>query len=364
MGSDPERTPAEQADALAALLAPEVAGMTPSKAPAPPEPAPEEPVAQEPAAEDPALQEPAPQEPVAEELVAEEPLVEQPLAEQPLAEEPLAQEPVAQEPVPAESRPVPAARPRVAGGRPPPPRGEGELFQPVPEANLVDRWRPGPDGAPRNASGIDIVAPEGTPVHAVAGGTVAAVEDAGRAVRVQGEDGRRYAYRLLEQGSVTVAPGQRIEAGRILGAVGPGPPLPHLHLEVGDADGTPLNPYELLLGVPDPNELGYGAVGLGVDIDPDLTDRETIDPEPTGREAATTEPDRSGPSGSAAPDPPAPEAEQPGSPQPPPPPEAEQPGPPQPPPGPSPEELGSLVADLIAPGAPGTEAGPERRDRP
>ena len=99
------------------------------------------------------------------------------------------------------------------------------------------------------------------------------MEAAGRTVRLHGDAQRRYVYDLLRQGSVTVAVGQKIEAEQILGAVGAASPLPHLRLEVSDPGGSPLNPYELLLGVPDPNELGYGAVGLGVDIDPDPTDR-------------------------------------------------------------------------------------------
>jgi hypothetical protein len=120
--------------------------------------------------------------------------------------------------------------------------------------------------------GLAIVAPEATPVHAVAAGTVGGQPTAD-AVELRGDGGRRYRYGHLRAGSVTVRQGQRVDAGSIIGAVGGGPSDPAcLHLAVVDADGGPINPYELLLGLADPNELGYQASGLGVGVDPEALD--------------------------------------------------------------------------------------------
>jgi murein DD-endopeptidase MepM/ murein hydrolase activator NlpD len=192
---------------------------------------------------------------------------------------------------PAPATPAPATPvgppPAVAGyGQPalvtaPVPRGPsvavsaadpaGERFQPIPAALLVDAWY-GRGGTAVSGEGLAIVAPEATPVHAVAAGTVAA-RPAADAVELRGDGGRRYRYGHLRAGSITVRQGQRIDAGSIIGAVDGGPDDPAcLHLAVLDPDGSPINPYELLLGLADPNELGYQASGLGVGVDPEAID--------------------------------------------------------------------------------------------
>jgi murein DD-endopeptidase MepM/ murein hydrolase activator NlpD len=156
------------------------------------------------------------------------------------------------------------------GGSAPGPEGPEERFLPVPGAQLIDdrelRRDPGREG-------IDIVAPEGTPVHAVSGGTVASSGPTGHQgtmVQVRDRLGRRYSYAGLRDGSVTVQPGQRVEAGQILGVVGAAR-LPALHLAIEDPDGRQADPYDELVGLPDPNELGYR---LGADIDPGATDEQ------------------------------------------------------------------------------------------
>jgi hypothetical protein len=292
---DPERTPKDQADALAALVAPQVSRTVPEEMPA----ALGAPTG-EAAAERAAPKEPAPAAVTATSAKADALSTTHSLT--------------------------------PTGGRSPGPRGHGEYFQPVPGANLIDGWRVRPEGV--QGDGIDVVAPEGTPVHVVAGGLVDSADPLGESVRVQGDDGRSYSYSLLRNGSVTVAPGHRVEAGRILGAVGGTTELPHLRLEISDPDGAPLNPYELLLGLPDPNELGYGAVGLGIDIDP----------EPTDREAARGGP----PSALAEPEAGPPAVE----------PNASKPDRPAGPAGPSGIELENLVAGLVATGSPDTKAEP------
>jgi murein DD-endopeptidase MepM/ murein hydrolase activator NlpD len=148
--------------------------------------------------------------------------------------------------------------------------GPEERFLPVPGAQLIDDRELRRDS---EREGIDIVAPEGTPVHAVSGGTVASsglASHQGITVQVRDRLGRRYSYAGLRDGSVTVQPGQRVEAGQILGVVGAAR-LPALHLAIEDPDGRQADPYDELVRLPDPNELGYR---LGADIDPGATDEQ------------------------------------------------------------------------------------------
>jgi murein DD-endopeptidase MepM/ murein hydrolase activator NlpD len=137
----------------------------------------------------------------------------------------------------------------------------------VPEAWLVA----GGDGP------LEVVAPAGTPVHVVEGGTVRAVTPTpdGVAVTVRAADEAEYRYDGLAHSPLSVGPGDDVEAGQILGALAArgGGALPHLRLELRDGSGAPADLYQLLLGLPDPTELGYAADGLGVEIDPDAGDR-------------------------------------------------------------------------------------------
>jgi murein DD-endopeptidase MepM/ murein hydrolase activator NlpD len=196
----------------------------------------------------------------------------------PLPEPELARRPDPAPPSRPPPPPEPVAQPLVVA---PVPEGDavavaaalpaGERFQPVPEALLVDAWY-GRGGVAVPGEGLAIVAPESTPVHAVAAGTVGG-QPGEDAVELRGDGGRRYRYGHLRPGSITVRAGQRIDAGSIVGAVGGGHDDPAcLHLAVIDPDGRPVNPYQLLLGLADPNELGYRPGGLGIGIDPDPVD--------------------------------------------------------------------------------------------
>lgn len=102
---------------------------------------------------------------------------------------------------------------------------------------------------PQLHTGIDLPAPEGTPVVAARGGTVERVDRAGvgrgivngNAVIVKGAAGMRWAYLHLSR--VAVAVGQMVAAGQILGAVGRTGRTTgaHLHLQV-EVNGTPVDP--------------------------------------------------------------------------------------------------------------------------
>jgi hypothetical protein len=50
-----------------------------------------------------------------------------------------------------------------------------------------------------------------------------------------------------------------------------------IRLTVG---GPPVDAVEALIGLPDPNELGFEAVGEGLGVDPDALDRELVPADP------------------------------------------------------------------------------------
>ncbi|NHC13793.1 peptidoglycan DD-metalloendopeptidase family protein [Motilibacter deserti] len=150
--------------------------------------------------------------------------------------------------------------------------GEGPLVRPVEDAALHDSW-----GAPRSGGrhheGIDIFADEGTPIHAVASGTVVKGFDnqvGGVVVRIAGDDGRYYYYAHLQEGSPQqyLHVGEHVSAGDVIGAVSDtgnakGTP-PHLHLGIQE-DGQWVNPYPILNALPDYDEIaGTGAGTLDV----------------------------------------------------------------------------------------------------
>jgi peptidoglycan LD-endopeptidase LytH len=113
----------------------------------------------------------------------------------------------------------------------------------------------------RTHHAIDIHAPRGTPVVAVASSTVLKLHSGARggiAVYLLDDDGRtRYYYAHLDGYAEGLREGQRVERGEIIGFVGDtGNAQPgdyHLHFSIAildDADrwweGRNLNPYDLL----------------------------------------------------------------------------------------------------------------------
>ena len=78
----------------------------------------------------------------------------------------------------------------------------GGLVRPIQGAKLTDTFGAARSGG-RKHEGIDIFAPEGTPIHAVAGGTIVQGFTnglGGNVVRIQGDDGRFYYYAHLTGG--------------------------------------------------------------------------------------------------------------------------------------------------------------------
>jgi hypothetical protein len=110
------------------------------------------------------------------------------------------------------------------------------------------RWHPILD-RPRPHTGIDIVAPRGTPVVASAHGRVASVGQQGEyglMVEIDHGFGTMTRYAHLSKTSVRV--GEQVERGRQIGSVGASGLAvgPHLHYEVL-VNGQPANPYRYIL---------------------------------------------------------------------------------------------------------------------
>jgi hypothetical protein len=166
------------------------------------------------------------------------------------------------------------------------------LVRPVTGAKLVDTWGAARSGGRRH-EGIDIMAPEGSPIHAVAGGTIVQGfqnQFGGIVVRIQGDDGRFYYYAHLTPGSTDhLRVGQRVQTGEVIGGVGHtgnavGTP-DHLHFQVRE-NGQWVNPYSFLSPLP---EVG-GAAGTAFNAG-GATDPFAIDP---GGPPSVTDADQDG----------------------------------------------------------------------
>jgi len=99
-------------------------------------------------------------------------------------------------------------------------------------------------------TGLDFAAVSGTPIHAVAGGTVTKVGWAGAygnrtVVRLPGGTALWYCH----QSAVRVHRGQKVVAGQVIGAVGAtgNTTGPHLHLEVRPQPKRPVDPFAALV---------------------------------------------------------------------------------------------------------------------
>ncbi len=118
--------------------------------------------------------------------------------------------------------------------------------------SFSDTW-----GAPRSGGrahrGTDILAPYGTPVYAIVGGTWSIQRpgpSAGLWAILRGNDGNQYWYMHLQ--SHTVGNGARVSAGQQTatnGDTGNARGTPHVHFELHPGGGSAINPYPTLRAV-------------------------------------------------------------------------------------------------------------------
>jgi murein DD-endopeptidase MepM/ murein hydrolase activator NlpD len=99
-------------------------------------------------------------------------------------------------------------------------------------------------------TGLDFAAPSGTPIYAVANGTISSASYDGsygnKTVETL-EDGTELWY--CHQTSFIVSAGQTVHAGELIGYIGSTGHVtgPHLHLEVRPGGGDPVDPYSALV---------------------------------------------------------------------------------------------------------------------
>ncbi len=99
-------------------------------------------------------------------------------------------------------------------------------------------------------TGLDFAAPSGTPIHAIANGTVTSVGydgSYGNKTVVTLEDGTELWY--CHQTAYAVTTGQQVRAGEVIGSVGSTGNVtgPHVHIEVRPGAGDPVDPYAAML---------------------------------------------------------------------------------------------------------------------
>jgi peptidoglycan LD-endopeptidase LytH len=142
---------------------------------------------------------------------------------------------------PARILPHPPAPPAGgAGGRVCPVKGPVQIGQ---------GWGAPRDGGRRRHQGIDLLAPAGTPLVAVANGHISRLtnQDRGRGgISLWLRDVRGTAFYYAHNQHNLVGLGQRVQAGQLIARVGAtgnargGPP--HLHFQIHPGGGRPVSP--------------------------------------------------------------------------------------------------------------------------
>ena len=133
------------------------------------------------------------------------------------------------------------------------PEGAGYVFPVAGEASFTDDY-----GAPRAGTGWhqgnDLFAPTGTPLVAVADGTLSKVGVntlGGNRLWLTDDAGNEFYYAHLSAYAPASVEGARVRAGQVIGFVGnTGQAIttpPHLHFEVHPGGGDSVDPYPYLL---------------------------------------------------------------------------------------------------------------------
>jgi murein DD-endopeptidase MepM/ murein hydrolase activator NlpD len=135
------------------------------------------------------------------------------------------------------------------------PLSGASLFMPVvgvQAQDLYNSWHQARDGGRRKHKGIDIFAPKGTGVVAVADGIISYIGEqpkGGLCLWLTTENGTSFYYAHLDRWAAGLFEGMEVRSGDLLGYVGntgnAKTTPPHLHFGVNDNDEM-VNPYPLL----------------------------------------------------------------------------------------------------------------------
>jgi murein DD-endopeptidase MepM/ murein hydrolase activator NlpD len=125
--------------------------------------------------------------------------------------------------------------------------------------SFTDTWH-----APRGERlhlGVDIIAPRGKLIYAVADGTITKMysvgkdANAGNGFRLTMSDGTYFFYGHLDTIAAGITVGVPVKAGQVLGTVGStgNTSTPHLHFEVHPGGGDAVNPYPIVNAIDECN---------------------------------------------------------------------------------------------------------------
>ena len=118
---------------------------------------------------------------------------------------------------------------------------------PVPNATFTDTWGAARSGG-RAHKGTDMLAPYGSPVYAVASGTIreASSANGGISLYLRADNGETYFY--AHNSANLVSTGQRVSAGDLIarvGSTGNAGAINHVHFE-REVGGRSVNPYSFV----------------------------------------------------------------------------------------------------------------------
>jgi murein DD-endopeptidase MepM/ murein hydrolase activator NlpD len=160
-------------------------------------------------------------------------------------------------------------------------KGKVTFIMPV-NGKISDGYGPRTPPTPTASSfhhGIDIVASEGTPIHASADGQVVSAapnSSFGNLTTISHANGFRTLY--AHQSRFGVSAGATVTQGQVIGYVGTtgNSTGPHLHFEVHDASGSPIDPMKVIGGSfngvatqgsnTNPKHATSGSIASGIDL--------------------------------------------------------------------------------------------------
>jgi peptidoglycan hydrolase-like protein with peptidoglycan-binding domain len=136
------------------------------------------------------------------------------------------------------------------------PAAKVEIFPVQGPCWFTDTWQ-APRGGGRVHVGVDIIAPTGKAVYAVADGTITRVffdrpgSLGGNAVRLTAADGTYFHYAHFSKFGEGIEVGTKVKLGQVIGYVGStgNSSTPHLHFEYHPKGGAAVNPYPIVKAI-------------------------------------------------------------------------------------------------------------------